>query len=146
MNLFRKIENNITIIKDKKENQIKIIRTLEKIVEKIISYFNDNKFVFAIKESEENSKYNFSFLSSFAFNKELLSTLFNFDDVEINETIPYIKGSNFYDILLSSNDNYAEKQHQRTTFRLLLNGFKIWYSFEKVLSYEQVQMKEIDHG
>ena len=108
MNLFRKIENNITIIKDKKENQIKIIRTLEKIVEKIISYFNDNKFVFAIKESEENSKYNFSFLSSFAFNKELLSTLFNFDDVEINETIPYIKGSNFYDILLSSNDNYAE--------------------------------------
>ena len=64
MNLFRKIENNIGVIKSKKENQIKIIKTLEKIVEKIFSYFNDNKFVFCVKESEGVIKYDYSFLSS----------------------------------------------------------------------------------
>ena len=108
MNLFRKIENNISLIKAKKENQIKIIHSLEKIVEKIFSYINDNKFVFAIKEAEENSQYNFSFLSSIDYNKELLSTLFNFDEIEINESNPYINCINFYDTLLAANDNYSE--------------------------------------
>ena len=108
MNLFRKIENNISIVKAKKENHIKIIHTLEKIVEKIFSYFNDNKFVFGVKESEVVVKYNFSFLSSSPYNKELLSTLFNFDEVEINEITPYTNCINFYDNLLAENDLYAE--------------------------------------
>ena len=120
MNLFRKIENNIGVVKSKKENQIKIISTLEKIVEKIFSYFNDNKFVFGVKESESVIKYDFSFLSSNPYNKELLSTLFNFDDIELNEMVPYIKGDNFYDNLLSENDNYSENIEN------FLNADKKW--------------------
>ena len=120
MNLFRKIENNIGVIKSKKENQIKIIRTLEKIVEKIFSYFNDNKFAFCVKESEGIIKYDYSFLSSCPYNKELLSTLFNFDDVEINEMNPYINGVNFYDNLLAENDTYAENIEN------FLNADKKW--------------------
>jgi len=120
MNLFRKIENNIGVIKSKKENQIKIIKTLEKIVEKIFSYFNDNKFVFCVKESEGVIKYDYSFLSSCPYNKELLSTLYNFDDVELNEMTPFINGDNFYDNLLAENDTYAENIEN------FLNADKKW--------------------
>ena len=108
MNLFRKIENNIGVVKTKKENQIKIVKSLEKIVEKIFSYFNDNKFIFGVKESEVSIKYDYSFLSSSSYNKELLKTLFNFDEIEINENDPYIHGVNFYDNLLAENDSYSE--------------------------------------
>ena len=120
MNLFRKIENNIGVVKSKKENQIKIVSTLQKIVEKIFSYFNDNKFVFCVKESEKVIKYDFSFLSSNPYNKELLSTLFNFDDIELNEMVPYINEDNFYDNLLSENDNYSENIEN------FLNADKKW--------------------
>ena len=108
MNLFRKIENNVSVVKTKKENQIKIVKSLEKIVEKIFSYFNDNKFVFGVKESDVKLKYDFSFLSSCPYNKELLCTLFNFDEVEISETEPFINCVNFYDNLLAEDDLYAE--------------------------------------
>ena len=97
MNLFRKIENNIGVVKSKKENQIKIVKTLEKIVEKIFSYFNDNKFIYEVKEGDSHIKYDYSFLSSCPYNKELLKTLFNFDEIEISENVPYINGVNFYD-------------------------------------------------
>ena len=108
MNLFRKIENNISNVKEKKENQNKVIHSLEKIIEKIFSYLNDNKFVFGVKEAEIEIKYDFSFLSSSSYNKELLSTLYNFDEIEINEFNPFINGDNFYDGLLSENDSYSE--------------------------------------
>ena len=108
MNLFRRIENNISNIKEKKENQNKVIHSLEKIIEKIFSYFNDNKFVFGVKEAEIVVKYDFSFLSSSPYNKELLSTLYNFDEIEVNELNPFINGENFYDSLLSEYDSYAE--------------------------------------
>ena len=108
MNLFRKIEKNLSNIKEKKENQNKIIHSLEKIIEKIFSYFNDNTFVFGVKDADITVKYNFSFLSSAEYNKELLSTLFNFDEIEINDSNPFISGENFYDGLLSENDSYAE--------------------------------------
>ena len=108
MNLFRKIENNIGVVKTKKENQMKIVKSLEKIVEKIFSYFNDNKFVFGVKESDVRVKYDYSFLASSPYNKELLSTLFNFDEVDVNENEPFINGINFYDNLLAENDSYAE--------------------------------------
>ena len=120
MNLFRKIENNISVIKTKKENQMKIVKSLEKIVEKIFSYFNDNKFVFGVKDSDIALKYDYSFLSSCSYNKELLSTLFNFDEVEISERVPYINGVNFYDNLLSENDLYAENIEN------FLNADKRW--------------------
>ena len=108
MNLFRKIENNLGNVKEKKENQNKVIHSLEKIIEKVFSYFNDNTFVFGVKKAEIDVKYNFSFLSSADFNKELLSTLFNFDEIEINENNPFITVQNFYDGLLSEHDSYAE--------------------------------------
>ena len=108
MNLFRSIENNLNNIKEKKENQNKIINSLEKIIEKIFSYFNDNTFVFGVKDAEIEVKYNYSFLSSAEYNKELLSTLFNFDEIEISEINPFINGDIFYDGLLSENDSYAE--------------------------------------
>ena len=108
MNLFRRIENNISNIKEKKENQNKVIHSLEKIIEKIFSYFNDNKFVFGVREAEIIVKYDFSFLSSSPYNKELLSTLYNFDEIEVNELNPFINGENFYDSLLSEYDSYAE--------------------------------------
>ena len=44
MNLFRKIENNLGNVKEKKENQNKVIHSLEKIIEKVFSYFNDNTY------------------------------------------------------------------------------------------------------
>ena len=108
MNLFRRIENNISNVKEKKENQNKLIHSLEKIIEKIFSYFNDNKFVFGVKEAEIVVKYDFSFLSSSPYNKELLSTLYNFDEIEVNELNPFINGDNFYDGLLSEYDSYTE--------------------------------------
>ena len=108
MNLFRKIENNISNVKEKKDNQNKLIHSLEKIIEKIFSYFNDNKFVFGVKGAEIVVKYDFSFLASSSYNKELLSTLFNFDEIEINELNPFISGENFYDGLLAENDSYSE--------------------------------------
>ena len=120
MNVYRKIENNINIIKTKKENKIKIISTLEKIVEKIFSYFNDNKFAHSVKDSEVAIKYDYSFLSSCPLNKELLSTLFNFEDVQINEMTPYIKSYTFYDNLLAENDLYAENIEN------FLNADKNW--------------------
>ena len=108
MNLFRRIENNISNIKEKKENLNKVIHSLEKIIEKIFSYFNDNKFVFGVKEAEIEVKYDFSFLASSEYNKELLSTLYNFDEMEINDVNPFINSENFYDGLLSENDSYSE--------------------------------------
>ena len=120
MNLFRKIENNINNVKEKKENQNKLIHSLEKIIEKIFSYFNDNKFVFGVKEAEIVVKYDFSFLSSSPYNKELLSTLYNFDEIEVNELNPFINGKNFYDGLLSENDAYSE------TIENFLNADEKW--------------------
>ena len=120
MNLFRKIENNISNIKEKKENQNKLIHSLEKIIAKIFSYFNDNKFVFGVKEAEIVIKYDFSFLASSPYNKELLSTLYNFDEIEVNEMNPFINGDNFYDTLLSENDSYAE------TIENFLNADEKW--------------------
>ena len=108
MNLFRKIEKNLSNIKEKKENQNKVIHSLEKIIEKVFSYFNDNTFVFGVKDADITVKYNFSFLASAEYNKELISTLFNFDEIEINDSNPFITGENFYDGLLSENDSYAE--------------------------------------
>ena len=121
MNLFRKVENNIgVVVKSKKENQIKIVKTLEKIVEKIFSYFNDNKFIFEVKEVDAHIKYDYSFLSSCSYNKELLKTLFNFDEIDISENVPYINGVNFYDNLLLENDSYAENIEN------FLNADKKW--------------------
>ena len=120
MNLFRRIENNINNVKEKKENQNKLIHSLEKIIEKIFSYFNDNKFVFGVKEAEIVVKYDFSFLSSSPYNKELLSTLYNFDEIEVNELNPFINGKNFYDGLLSENDAYSE------TIENFLNADEKW--------------------
>ena len=120
MNLFRKVENNIGVVKSKKENQIKIVKTLEKIVEKIFSYFNDNKFIFEVKEVDAHIKYDYSFLSSCSYNKELLKTLFNFDEIDISENVPYINGVNFYDNLLLENDSYAENIEN------FLNADKKW--------------------
>ena len=120
INLFRKIENNISNVKEKKENQNKVIHSLEKIISKIFSYFNDNKFVFGVKDAEIIVKYDFSFLTSSPYNKELLSTLYNFDEIEVNELNPFINGTNFYDSLLSENDSYAE------TIENILNADEKW--------------------
>ena len=141
MNLFRKVENNIGVVKSKKENQIKIVKTLEKIVEKIFSYFNDNKFIFEVKEVDAHIKYDYSFLSSCSYNKELLKTLFNFDEIDISENVPYINGVNFYDNLLLENDSYAENIEN------FLNADKKWLKkinkdFNNSLLYEHDDKNE----
>ena len=120
MNLFRKIENNLGNVKEKKEKQNKVAQNLEKIIEKIFTYFNDNKFIFKIKESEVATKYDYSFLSSSEYNKELISTLFNFKGIEINGANPLISGENFYDSLLSERDSFSE------TIEDFLNSDENW--------------------
>lgn len=133
MNLFRKIENNLSIVREKKENQTRVVHCLSLIIEKLLTYFNDNKFLDRVKDSKRDSQFNYAFLSSCEYNKEMISTLFNFD-LKIDEMNPYIQSNLFYDILVNEKDYYAESVEN------FLNTKKDW---RKIINKEY---NNIIHG
>ena len=111
-NIFNFIQEKLSCIKEKRDGLNEVIRTLEKITEKIIIYINDNIIynnLIHVNDLYEHNKNEepYAFMSENEFTKEMIETLFSFN-IPINETNPYIRAHNFYDNLINSNDSYIE--------------------------------------
>lgn len=117
----KKIEDNIGLVKEKKDGQLQILATLEKITVMIYNYINDFNFyhkIINIKESkeeenEEEEKGNdereqeYSFTNT-DFNKTLLKTFYTFDKLSSNANLEYVLSRNLYDNLVNEHDYYIE--------------------------------------
>ena len=89
-NIFNFIQERLGCIKEKRDGLNEVIRTLEKICEKIIIYINDNIIynnLIHVNDLYENNKSEepYAFMSDNEFTKDMIETLFSFE-IPINET------------------------------------------------------------
>ena len=110
--IFSFIQEKLSCVKEKRDGLNEVIRTLEKISEKIIIYINDNIILNNLLHVNDLYESNhvsqpYSFMSDNEFTKDIIETLFSFE-IPINDTSLYIRANNFYDNLINSNDSYIE--------------------------------------
>ena len=118
----KKIEDNIGLVKEKKDGQVQILVTLEKITVLIYNYINDFNFYHKIinvkepkngeegeeeEEDKDEREQEYSFTNS-DFNKTLLKTLYTFDKLSSNDNLQYVLSNNLYDNLVNEHDYYSE--------------------------------------
>ncbi len=99
ISLFNLIKENISIIKEKKDGQNKVLKCLEKICERILLNINDIKFYDCIVGN--NSKTDFCFIEN-QINNEIIELLYSFN---INNE-KYINSQTLYDNLINEKDFY----------------------------------------
>ena len=115
--LHKQVEISINVVKEKKDGQFKISKSLEKISIMIFTYINDYYFYKKLLSNDEpnnhkhdnggNSNNQFCFIAN-DFNRSVISTLFIFDRNQNNEKLLYILNNNLYGNLINEHDNYIE--------------------------------------
>ena len=155
--LHQKIQDNIGAVKEKKDGQIQVLLSLEKITVMICTYINDYYFyenILKAKKSdneeekeeekkEEDNEPEFAFMNT-EFNMNLLKTLYNLDKLSSNDNLQYILSKNIYDNLINEHDYYIESIENIVNSNCEIKNQKVAKEFIQLITNDKsLNTKEI---